>query len=352
MSRYRLKTFFRLLAIASSVALTLFSIFWLFTRLPNPKGIYHLALSPDGKQIAFVGSQYGKRSLFLIDSDATGMNDSNSYFKASEIISLAWSPTSQDLLAAVLEEEEETENDYQVYSVKVNSSKSPRILADGKLVAWTADQKVVVALTRGTKTEIHLVSPNKSTKLKLLEIEGSIENLSCSSKANYIAFTAQRNDAPDYFVISDVYIINAKTAEKVKKLENASNPVWSPDGEMIVYYYNDGLYVLNINTSTSVKVAEVSAKNYNHGLNALAWSPNGQFIAYSATNCSSIENKHTCSSDIHLLSLKMPLKSVHLTPGRSPSWSPDSKSILFVLNDRISAVEVDNLHALKIKRIF
>ena len=109
---------------------------------------------------------------------------------------------------------------------------------------------------------------------------------------------------------------------------------WAPDNRRIVFQAADHIYVGDTNTGTVLQIGTGRA---------VSWSPSGEWIAFVAcvpSNCQSrpSEGNHTYWSSHYRLTLMSPtgtnirsLISFHsaVNPCSQPSWSPDSKKILF-----------------------
>ncbi len=112
------------------------------------------------------------------------------------------------------------------------------------------------------------------------------------------------------------------------KLFDGQQPVWSPDG-------NDVVFVLNINNGEDIYIATFDGDPIRLTFNPRidsdpAWSPDGRYIAYSS------------QLDLDPWNFEIMIMNpdgsniINLTnnPGedRSPTWSPDSKKIAFSSN--------------------
>ena len=73
-------------------------------------------------------------------------------------------------------------------------------------------------------------------------------------------------DKPNVFVV-------AANGERVRTIQDASSPAWSPDGRLLAFQRNDGIRVWEVATGRSRRLDD------DHGFD-LTWSPDGRSLAY------------------------------------------------------------------------
>lgn len=130
----------------------------------------------------------------------------------------------------------------------------------------------------------------------------------------------------DYSRNNEVFLVDANGENLVQLTDNDYSdydPAWSPDGQKIVFAYNDdgvqGLAIMDADGSNLHRITETSVYE-----NAPSWSPDGQLIAFMSKRDGSA-NIYTIRPDGSGL--------VQLTAGNGdniePRWSPDGTQISF-----------------------
>ncbi|TAK55878.1 MAG: hypothetical protein EPO24_11675 [Bacteroidetes bacterium] len=128
----------------------------------------------------------------------------------------------------------------------------------------------------------------------------------------------------DWF--SGIWIINASTGDKLPLIRNAWFPEWNPDGTKLLYTNRADrhLYTVSITNldSASIDSNSITQITYNGNNYEPAWSPDGSTIVYKLHGPVEYGKITVINSD--------GTNERRITGGDDPSWSLDSKHLLFI----------------------
>ena len=123
-----------------------------------------------------------------------------------------------------------------------------------------------------------------------------------------------------YSYLEETFFTANVDGENKTAWANGVYPMWSPDRKKIAYREKDSLCFANSDGSQIQKVAQ------GENLRDLAWSPDGNFMAFTAWSESE-------QDEIYMVSLTGEITQLTFSPKADdgdPAWSPDSKEIAFV----------------------
>lgn len=130
--------------------------------------------------------------------------------------------------------------------------------------------------------------------------------------------------------VSDIYLMNADGEDKIQLTQRPSdideesfywsaNPIWSPDGEKILYKsYQNGTSNLYTITPDGKELNQVTDFPGNESVDNFAWSPNGEMVAVNTDSGIYIMNDNGGGQE-----------RITDKPVWDLSWSPDGSKIVF-----------------------
>jgi TolB protein len=157
-----------------------------------------------------------------------------------------------------------------------------------------------------------------------------------------IAFAAQMDTRVRNQRLTEIYVMRADGSHVRRLTRNEavdSDPSWSPDGERIAFARltavgteaaRGGIFVMNANGGDEIQLTHAAAPTFD---SAPAWSPKGSRIAFARVNLVSGFEQPRAAIDVVNPDGRGPRKLVD--GGVEPDWSPDGKRIAFTsLRDR------------------
>jgi TolB protein len=246
------------------------------------------------------------------------------------------------------------------------STSTPTLLPTPKSDSWNFGL-VVFSMDDGLYSHLFIYDPYSLPITRLTAGNWDDIEPAVSPDGKQVAFASNRDKQ------WDIYILDV-TTDKIQNITNTlsydSSPSWSPDGQYIVYQTKHGnkidLVIQSVAdlTSAPIQITEDAGINFD-----AAWSPDGRQIAFITNrngrnelwlfDLKSADNRFTivaasdgadffnpawspdgttlawCRKDIEDHIEIAPINSLSSSPkevgtGCSPTWSPDSKTILSI----------------------
>ena len=221
------------------------------------------------------------------------------------------------------------------YSTPDNFDLSP----DGKFLLYTDAQP------DGSERDIYRLEVDTGYIVNLTDGHKWDNSPDWSPDGERIAFVSDR--LTDGISFDEIYVMD-KDGGSITRLTNNgfwedTSPAWSPDGEKIAFVrwsLNEeeipsggpaGLWVINADGSDEQLITDTLVNN----IQTLAWSPDGQYIAYVDGVMGRNGNLFVVKSD----GSRNP-EQIGTLPGEysNPQWSLDSQALLFTIKDEYNSI--------------
>ena len=144
-----------------------------------------------------------------------------------------------------------------------------------------------------------------------------------SAQGSRIAFVSDRDGNQDIYTLDP----NGSDLRRLTMHPGIDRaPTWSPDGQQIAFVSDRlgpaGLFLMDVQTGEVTPLLEVEGVGRSLEFPLLAWSPDGDYLAYSITETKERE------LFVEVLSLANGATK-RLQKGMAPSWSPDGAQLEF-----------------------
>jgi Tol biopolymer transport system component len=232
---------------------------------------------------------------------------------------------------------------YQLFSVRPDFSKPVRLTTDLAVnyepVASPDGRRIAYARGLEGRSDIFVMNRDGSEVVNVTHHAGDDYDPMWSPDSRRIAFTSHRTGD------DETYVMNAD-GTSVRRVTHSrgddENPTWMPDGRRLVVSSVRGgdrrpeIYVVTISTGRAVRLTNDTYFN--------DWpqvSPNGRWIAYTR------DKRAYRSGDIVVMrSDGRGAKAIRRGPADDwyPTWSPDSRRLVYVHNYTLYVVDRDGRH--------
>jgi Tol biopolymer transport system component len=318
----------------------------------EPRGsvLTPLAYSHDGRRIFYTATAVShgaspisatNLNVWTINPDGSGLTQLTSS-TASDDRAPAWSPDGSRIAFSRQSGPDPTTDRASIFSVAASGGNPIQLTADAAKFdtdpAWSPN---------GTKIAFVRQAGNTSSDLFLINADGSgLRRLTSgndvgapvwSPDGSKIAFSGLNGNSPGLFIVG-------ADGSVLRQPEGGwpSTPSWSPDGKKLAY-------VVSWGADPSVDLVVESADGSDHGPQVyqrcgdkfgqagkyIAWSPDGSRIAFVCgasfggdSPATWLFVASTDGSDLRKI-VTVPVNKNDFDPIRSPSWSPDSKSLVY-----------------------
>ena len=246
------------------------------------------------RAIVFEVRTHTSSALGFIHPDGTGLITQN-VGGGLYTVNPTWSPDGEYI--AIMTNPGSAGGYFSLYSPKVISSKG-EWLGECRNWEWnngrfrvTAEGELLLTLMLAKeKRERVVLADFRSCKIltTLYEASGTVDEEFLGSAdlslGGWLAVGRIFREGCPYR--TEIVVIDPVSQES-QVVGNGLAPAWSPDGEWLAYTALDGIYVVNRDGSQSRMIVEVDSRRepcdgygWSNGLPAASWSPDGKWLVY------------------------------------------------------------------------
>jgi len=243
--------------------------------------------SPDKSKIAFVFLKDNYFHLGVIKADGTGFSSVEAF---QECLNHSWSP---DGTKIVFSSKQIFVNEQYLVIATLKDDKLEGFSASiqGHYPKWLPNSNKLIYRF---KDNMYSINIDGTEKTKLID---SIGYFDCSPDGSKIVFNYYNDD-------NDLYIMNSDGSNIQKFTDGeqypAINPIWSPDGEKILYRldcsdgsnYHDIIVVKYVAGSSRYEIKDCGTST-----TGFIWSPNSERIAFSTNDNSKQSTAYVINID-------------------------------------------------------
>ena len=294
---------------------------------PVRSGFRTAATLPGGNQLAFVRDG----QIFLVESDGTGLVQLTNTGSGIVNGGPSWSPDGQRLAFT----RSDGEGGYDIYIMNADGGNVSRRTFEGYNFepAWSPDG-ARIAFTRvedGSAGIFVIDASGPSVVQPVLNRPGYDGAPAWSPDGSRISFTS---DWRAYDLVYDLYVVSPDGSNVQSLLESPFfvspatyylSSAWSPDGSRIAVtacfnwsywtcYPESGVALVNPDGSDFRVIARTTSGSYGYP----TWSPDGQTIAFGASECPT----EGCRTSLRWMRADGTSGGLILSNGTSPAWRP------------------------------
>ena len=297
------------------------------TRVADQLRYVDTAVSPDGKTLAYIGLDLGKKESYLLLANTDG-SDERTLFKLNDPSNLgqglAWTPDGKTIAYCMTSFAQGVRN-LKIFGVNVTDS-SQRLLSDQnwndvRSIVYLADGNLIISGKEEStgaaaeKNQLWLIAPNAAPQRITNDLNG-YGSVSATAKGDVLlATTAKR--------IGNLWVAPNNDAVRAAQVPSSTEVLlvnWTPDGKLLYTSRANDIWTMNADGTNQKQLTNNQGANIRPSMTA-----DGRYIVFMSNRASSVF--HIFRMDVDGRNQKQ------LTNGLGEWWanpSPDGKWIYYV----------------------
>ena len=268
-------------------------------------------LAPDSQRIAYLPlSDQNIAKLHVVKADGS---DDRLLAESGGLNWFSWSPDSEHLVYRL---------DYSNYVIDVSGEEAARYVGDGAFPEWAPCQRILFQGTGG----YYYAAPDGSGQTFLGHARGVSPDPTCKM----VALGQSRS----------IELVPVDGGTSLGTLAGAMFMLWAPDGSRFAVYRYDGTLAI-VDLETREEVNLVSTSGESDCCPSIAWSPDSQWVAFSAAGVTELVGNEPLpsSEDADLYVARADGSEIRMLV-RKPGWdylggwTPDGTRILMGTGDK------------------
>ncbi len=215
----------------------------------------------------------------------------------------------------------------EIYVADYDGANAVAVTRDRALIAapaWVPGQRVLYYTSyKSGFADVYSQNLNTGERRAVSRHPGLNTSAAVSPDGRHVAIILSKSGSPDLYVM-DADGNNARQLTKTR--EDESSPCWSPDGKSICFCSRAGgapaLYTISPDGGNLRRLRVAGAGG---SLTEPDWSPDGKWIAFTVLRRNGFELWVVPAGGG---------EAIFLTPGSDPSWSPNSRTLIFTRGDK------------------
>lgn len=277
--------------------------------------------SPDGSRLAFVShnADYTQSAINIMSADGSGQGIS-----VQNGANPSWSPDGQTLAF-----DDQTPS---IFVINADGSNRTQIVENGSDAVWSPDGMRIAFFTyhSGNRQGIAIADADGTNVTHVADDLDDRSPMIWSPDGVHLMYIANRSGR------ESIAIINIDTTQRTYITDgHARNPTWSPDGKRIAFLHQPwsirrnvlgegapgtGIFVVTVENQKQVRLTSRSVEV----MDGPVWSPNGMFLAFTATEGESAERsvRQPVPAGVFVVAADGSAMAKFSDDGTLPTWEP------------------------------